>query len=161
MGNKISNKVGNDELDVYFDIDEFIVFTQLVDKGGEGLPKAPGPGDVFNKDIVLKVNQEDICDYEKTNYSVMLIISGDAYFDILGNPLVITGVSINNDGFIRVGSKSSEYPIRVKDILEFYGIFTLQAVLVSSTDGYYTNCEELLKQGIGATSPYALFIVEE
>ncbi|MFT4246288.1 MAG: hypothetical protein QM571_07250 [Micrococcaceae bacterium] len=41
-------------------------------------------------------------------------MSGDTYFDFIGYPLVIRNVLIDDKGYVRVGTKSSGYPIRVR-----------------------------------------------
>ncbi|MFT4245948.1 MAG: hypothetical protein QM571_05450 [Micrococcaceae bacterium] len=84
---------------------------------------------MFDEDIVLKINKDILSEFNADSLTVMLILSGDAYFDIEGISQAVINVPVVDSG-VEVGSIVSGYPIRVRDVLRFYGVFTLQAVLM-------------------------------
>ncbi|MFT4185791.1 MAG: hypothetical protein QM613_00955 [Micrococcaceae bacterium] len=136
-------------------------FSQLVANGGTGLPEAPSSGAVFDEDIVIKISKDTLNEFNASSLTVMLILSGDAYFDIEDISQAVINIPVVNSS-VKVGSIGSGYPIRVRNVLRFYGVFTLQAVLMNKVSkASIPSCTEIIENGIQATNPYALFTAEK
>ncbi|MFT4245951.1 MAG: hypothetical protein QM571_05465 [Micrococcaceae bacterium] len=107
------------------------------------LPPAVDSGDQFNTNKTVSSNAEDVLTlfgWQATdNWSSQqsiddgkqadITISDDAYFDLYGKPVAVTGTF--QGGQIQLGTANTEYPIRVKDDVSWtqQGEFRLYAVL--------------------------------
>ncbi|MFT4245720.1 MAG: hypothetical protein QM571_04255 [Micrococcaceae bacterium] len=140
-------------------------FSQLVANGGVGLPKAPDAGEVFREDIEINVSEKVLNEHDVDSLSVMLILVGDAYFEVKEKTQMVVNIPVKEksiSGSIQVGSVDSGYPIRVREIFQFFGLFTLQVVLVENVDeGRVLSSKEIIEKEISAANPYALFMIDK
>ncbi|MFT4245399.1 MAG: hypothetical protein QM571_02600 [Micrococcaceae bacterium] len=139
--------------------DDCVWFSQLVDNGGAGLPETPIVGGVFDEDIEINVSETVLSEFG--SLSVMLILSGDAYFEVGEQSEIVVEIPVKSN-VIRVGSADGGYLIRVREVLRFCGVFTLQAVLIEdNAENRKLSYIEKVNAGVGATNPYALFMLEK
>ncbi|MFT4245310.1 MAG: hypothetical protein QM571_02145 [Micrococcaceae bacterium] len=134
-------------------------FSQLVTNGGVGLPLVPVAGGVFSDDVEIRISENVVSEYGADSLSVMLLLAGDAYFEVGEQPEIVVEIPVESN-VISVGSIESGYPVRVREVIRFCGVFTLQAVLIEDNKvNRKLSYIDKVNAGFGATNPYALFMI--